>query len=79
MGSFARLAQVSYLLGQVYRHLSDHVVLGNEFCLREKEQLERTLMALINASQVEEEESREVAVCGETTICYRYLSHLSYV
>jgi hypothetical protein len=79
MGSFARLAQVSYLLGQVYRHLSDREVLENEFCLREKEQLEKTLRALINAAEVEEEGSREIAVCGETAICYRYSSLVSYV
>jgi hypothetical protein len=70
MGGFARLAQVTYLLGKVFRNISDFT-LDESFRAEEKIQLDRTLRALVDASEVEEKEMRQVAVCGETAVCYR--------
>lgn len=69
MGLFARLAQAAHLLGRVYRHLSDSTF-DESFHTEEREQLQRTLLALANVSLVEER-VRELSFCSQISTCYR--------
>jgi hypothetical protein len=69
-GGFARLAQATYLLRNVFRNISDST-LDESFPAEEIKQLDRTLRALVNASEVKGKKMRQVPVCGETAVCYR--------
>lgn len=72
MGALARMAQASFLLGQVHRYNQSRPELGvasdNQ---QEYWQLDSTIRSLLNLSYVEGE-IRRTAVCGQTSICYRY-------
>lgn len=68
MGRFARFAQATYLLGQVFRHVSDRPR-DNTFYEQEAAQLNRTLHALIHLSQ-SEAETRRLEFCTQTAVCY---------
>jgi hypothetical protein len=68
MGSFARFAQATYLLGQVFRHVSDQPT-DNTFCEQEVAQLNRTLHALVHLSQSEAEATKR-EFCTQTAVCY---------
>jgi hypothetical protein len=72
MSKFALVAQVAGLLGQVLKHVSDHTtdrVLHDE----EGVQLDRTLHALISASEV-----NNSPYCDQRAICYRYIFTASH-
>ncbi|CZR56322.1 uncharacterized protein PAC_06210 [Phialocephala subalpina] len=68
MGRFARFAQATYLLGQVFRHVSDQPR-DDAFYEQEAAQLNRTLHALIHLSQ-SEAETRRLEFCTQTAVCY---------
>lgn len=69
MGQLARFAQAAYLVGRVYRHISDPTS-DESFQDQEREQLRRTLLALANVSLVEER-ARKLSFCSQTSTCYR--------
>jgi hypothetical protein len=69
MGRFARFAQAIYLLGRVFKHVSDHTA-SIGFLEEEKIQLRRTLEALVKIIEIEGE-SRRLEFCTQTSICYR--------
>jgi hypothetical protein len=69
MGRFARFAQATYLLGQVYRNVYDRPKDG-AFYEREAAQINRTLHALIHLSH-SEAETKKVEFCTLTAVCYR--------
>lgn len=68
MGRFARFAEATYLLGQIFRHVSDRLT-DNTFYEQEAAQLNRTLHALIHLSQ-SEAETRRLEFCTQTAVCY---------
>jgi hypothetical protein len=69
MGMFARLSQATYLLGCVLHHVSDNS--ADDHTYKEQNmQLERTIRALYNLSNIEYQ-SRRMAVCPQTAICYK--------
>jgi hypothetical protein len=68
MGRFARFAQATYLLGQVFRHISDQPR-DEAFHKQEGIQLNRTLHALVNLSQ-SEAEGQNLEFCTQTAVCY---------
>ncbi|RFU30654.1 hypothetical protein B7463_g5701, partial [Scytalidium lignicola] len=76
MGRFARFAQATYLLGQVFRHVSDHQR-DDTFFEQEAAQLNRTLHALIHLSR-SEAEMRGLEFCTQTAVCYCALLILEY-
>ncbi len=68
MGRFARFAQATYLLGQVFKHVSGQS--GDDaFYEQEGAQLNRTLHALVHLSQSEAETSN-IDFCPQTAVCY---------
>jgi hypothetical protein len=69
-GTLARLAQAAYLLGYVLRLINQS---SNESSPRSEEvlQLDRTIWSLINLSYTEGQ-IRRMAVCGQTSLCYRF-------
>jgi hypothetical protein len=69
MGMLARMSQAAYLLGRVYRHIRNPL---EDETARDDErwQLDRTLRALLNLTYVEGE-IRRMAICPQTSICYR--------
>ncbi|RDW63455.1 hypothetical protein BP6252_11000 [Coleophoma cylindrospora] len=71
MGQLARFAQAAHLVGQVYRHVSDPAR-DWSFQDEEREQLQRTLLALANVSLVEEQ-TRRLSFCNQTSTCYSAL------
>ncbi|KAK5120909.1 hypothetical protein LTR16_004440, partial [Cryomyces antarcticus] len=71
MGMLARLSQAAYLLGRVFKHTKDSTV-NDLYHVEEREQLDRTLRALLNLSYVEGA-MRRMAVCAQTGICYSAL------
>ncbi|PVH93784.1 hypothetical protein DM02DRAFT_661633 [Periconia macrospinosa] len=71
MGQLARFAQAAHLLGRVYRHISEPA--GDQsFQFEEREQLRRTLLALVNVS-LAEEQTRRLSFCNQTSTCYSAL------
>jgi hypothetical protein len=68
MGRFARFAQTTYLLGQVFRHISDQSN-DQDFYEQEAAQLNRTLYALIHLSK-SEAEARNLEFCTQTAVCF---------
>ena len=70
MGKFARLAQATYLLGQVLQNVSHHNV-DNEFQNENAAQLDRTLRSLIILCD-NEGEIKQLSLCGQSALCYRY-------
>jgi hypothetical protein len=69
MGRFARFAQATYLLGRVFRHISDHTTDQN-FLEAEAVQLRRTLCALASLSEIEGQ-VRKLEFCSQTAVCWR--------
>lgn len=67
-GRFARFAQATYLLGQVFRHISDQPS-DPTFYEEEAAQLNRTLHALIHLSK-SEAETRKLEFCTQTAVCF---------
>ena len=70
MGSFARLAQATSLLGRVFRHIGD-LTADKKFHHEEAAQLDRTIRALNNLAKAEGQ-LRDMVICPQTAICYRY-------
>lgn len=68
-GTLARLAQAAYLLGYVFRLISSSSNTSSPSA-EEVLQLDRTIWSLINLSYVEGQ-IRRMAVCGQTSLCYR--------
>lgn len=68
MGRFARFAQATYLLGQVFKHISDPPR-DDAFYEQEALQLNRTLHALANLS-LSEAEVRNLEFCTQRAMCY---------
>ncbi|KAH8811248.1 hypothetical protein F5884DRAFT_897708 [Xylogone sp. PMI_703] len=68
MGRFARLVQAAYLLGRVLRNAADGS-LDATFHKQEASQLSRTLLALVNLSDVEGT-IEELSYCPQLGICY---------
>ena len=68
-GTLARLAQAAYLLGHVFRLINES---NSHFSSLDEEilQLNRTIWSLINLSYAEGQ-IRRMAVCGQTSLCYR--------
>lgn len=69
MGMFARMSQATYLLGCVLHHVSDNSA-DDHIHKEQSMQLERTIRALNNLSNIEHQ-SRRMAVCPQTAICYK--------
>jgi hypothetical protein len=69
MGKFARLAQASYLLSRVLRHVSDAAI-DKDFLKEEKATLERALRSLLSLT-VSEEEMYGVAYCSPVAVLGR--------
>ncbi|KAH8809192.1 hypothetical protein F5884DRAFT_794781 [Xylogone sp. PMI_703] len=76
MGRFARFAEATYLLGQVFRHIADQKRDDN-FYEQEGAQLNRTLHALILVAQ-SEAETRSLEFCTQNAVCYCALLILKY-
>jgi hypothetical protein len=73
MGALARMSQASYLLGEVFHYnRSRSRVIDGVDSQAEYWQLDRTIRSLLNLSYVEGE-IRRTAVCGQTSICFRYM------
>jgi hypothetical protein len=75
MGMLARMCQATYLLGHVLQYnqnVSDPEHITGTDDLTEREQLDKTIHALLNLSYIEGE-IRRTAVCAQTSICYRYV------
>lgn len=70
MGRFARLVQAAHLLGRVLRNTADES-LDQDFRQQEAAQLYRTLLALLNLSEVESK-IKELEFCSQVAICCRY-------
>lgn len=71
------MSQASYLLGEVFRYnQSRSVVRAGVDSQVEYWQLDRTIRSLLNLTYIEGQ-LRRTAVCGQTSICYRYGSHLT--
>ncbi|RDW59937.1 hypothetical protein BP6252_13024 [Coleophoma cylindrospora] len=75
MGRFARFAQATYHLGQVFKHISQPR--DDAFYQQEAIQLNRTLHALVNLSQ-SEADVRNLEFCTQTAVCYSALLLLEY-
>ena len=71
-GTLARLAQAAYFLGYVLR-LTNEPKGDSSSLTEEVRQLDRTIWSLINLSYVEGQ-MRRMAVCGQTSLCYRSVS-----
>ncbi|KAL7942897.1 N-terminal binuclear Zn cluster-containing/DNA binding domain-containing protein [Trichoderma barbatum] len=61
LGLFARFAQAAHLLSQVLHHVSEQ--------LNETAQLRRTILALVNVSNIEAS-MRRLEYCSQTAVCY---------
>ncbi|KAH8809427.1 hypothetical protein F5884DRAFT_858927 [Xylogone sp. PMI_703] len=71
MGRFARFVQAVYLLGRVLRHVADQDV-NHTFHKHEATQLYRTLLALVNLSEVHGN-IKTIEFCSQVAICYNAL------
>ncbi len=70
-GRFARLAQATHLLAQVLRHARDHAAdARHEGHEDEATQLDRTLRALINLTDLEGTVRRNPP-CAQRSMCFR--------
>ena len=72
-GRYARLAQATSLLSQVFRHISSHDD-GIRLDLNDIAQLERTLFALEHLASFEEQERNSCNLSSMAT-CYRSITH----
>ncbi|KAE8454371.1 hypothetical protein EG329_005296 [Mollisiaceae sp. DMI_Dod_QoI] len=70
IGRFARFAQAIFLLGRVYKHVSDFTT-SKEFLDEEATQLRRTLQALAKIVDIEGQ-TRKIQFCTQVALCYRY-------
>jgi len=70
MGRFARFAQAIYLLGRVYKHVSDQTG-DHEFLQEEAVQLRRTIEALVILTDLEGSQSNKLEFCTQTALSYR--------
>ena len=73
MGRFARFAQATYLLEQVYRHVSDQTS-DPDFHKEEAKQLHRTIHALLRVAEIESQ-TRKLGVCTQMAVCYWYVKN----
>lgn len=72
MGAFARIAQATYLLTQVFQSINSPALNIADPAASFKEttaQLRRTLRALVQATE-EEVSIRQLAFCCQAAICY---------
>jgi hypothetical protein len=69
IGRFARFAQAIFLLGRVYKHVSDFTT-SRDFLDEEATQLRRTLQALATIVNIEGE-GVKMQFCTQTALCYR--------
>lgn len=72
IGRFARFAQATFLLGRVYKHVSDST-LSKDFLEEEATQLRRTLQALAKIVDIEGQR-RKLQFCTQAALCYRSVS-----
>ncbi|CZR61428.1 related to fungal specific transcription factor [Phialocephala subalpina] len=68
IGRFARFAQATFLLGRVYKHVSDST-LSKDFLEEEATQLRRTLQALATIVDIEGQ-GRKLQFCTQAALCY---------
>jgi hypothetical protein len=69
MERFARLAQAAYLLGRVYKHITDHDhSVSPQFHAEEALQLHRTIRALIALMEIEGQ-IRQLEFYNQTALC----------
>jgi hypothetical protein len=71
MGPLSRMCQASYLQGLVHQFNKSRSIILTGDQQQEYQQLNRTIVSLLNLTIVEGE-IRRMAVCGQTSICYRY-------
>jgi hypothetical protein len=71
MGPFGRLAQATYLLDQVHRHVSDYTM-TDKYREEEAVRLDRALRALITFT-TSETARRQGNLCSQMALCHRYL------
>lgn len=70
MGRFARFAQAIYLLGRVYKHVSDQTD-DHIFLQEEAVQLRRTIEALVTLTEIEGSQGDKLEFCTQTALSYR--------
>lgn len=68
IGRYARFAQATFLLGKVYKHVSDST-LSKDFLEEEATQLRRTLQALAKIVDIEGQ-VRKLQFCTQAALCY---------
>ncbi|KAH9204335.1 hypothetical protein DL95DRAFT_398601 [Leptodontidium sp. 2 PMI_412] len=75
MGRFARFAQAIYLLGRVYKHVSDQTD-DHIFLQEEAVQLRRTIEALVTLTEIEGSQGDKLEFCTQTALSYSGLLRL---
>jgi hypothetical protein len=69
IGRFASFAQAIFLLGRVYKHVSDYTT-SKDFLFEEASQLRRTLQALAKIVCIEGQ-SEKLQFYTQAALCYR--------
>jgi hypothetical protein len=76
IGRFARFSQAVFLLGRVYKHVSDYTT-SKDFLDEEATQLRRTLQALTKIVEIEGQ-SKKLQFCTQAALCYRQVTYAQF-
>ncbi|KAE9378483.1 putative fungal-specific transcription factor [Stipitochalara longipes BDJ] len=76
-GRYAAFSQTVFLLGRVYKHVSDFTT-NKDFLNEEATQLRRTLQALAKIVDIEgQAQNKKLQFCTQAAICYRQIIQLT--